>query len=209
MLATSATFEARSRKRDARARERDLGRGCDGENAILVARLAREVEDVRELLGLLGKIMHGVGVVPHDAEVGGGTLHGGETADRLIGVGHTRGVGILGDAEHALDGGIRSDEALDLVHVGAGLGHTDRDVLDAEVLGEAEVTVVTGRGAQPLHALELVPRGVTGHALLPIMDDDVLHDVEAGGAEDDGLLGGNAQKSPASLRADGMPSKQP
>ena len=26
------------------------------------------------------------------------------------------------------------------------------------------------------------------------MDDDVLHDVEAGGAEDDGLLGGNAQK---------------
>ena len=72
-------------------------RECD-----LVARLACEVEDVRELLGLLGKIMHGVGVVPHDAEVGGGTLHGGETADRLIGVGHTRGVGILGDAEHAL-----------------------------------------------------------------------------------------------------------
>ena len=174
---------------DARTGERDLGGGGDGEDAVLVAGLARAVEDVRELLGLLAEIVHGVGVVPHDAEIGGGALHGSQAADRLVRIGHTGG-----DAEHALDGGIRRHEALDLIHVGAGLGHADGDVLDAEVLGEAEVAVVTGGGAQPLHAVELVPGGVAGNALLPVVHDDVLHDVEAGGAEHDGLLGGDAQE---------------
>ena len=37
--------------------------------------------------------------------------------------------------------------------------------------------------------IDLAPRGVAGYTLLPIMDEDGLHDVQAGGPEHDGLLG--------------------
>ena len=105
-----------------------------------------------------------------------------------------RGVRILRHAEHALDGIVLGTEALDLVHVRAGLGHAHGNVLDAQVLGDAEVTIVAGRGTQELRMLELAPRRVAGHALLPIMDEDGLHDVQARRAEHDRLLGRHADE---------------
>ena len=42
--------------------------------------------------------------------------------------------------------------------------------------------------------LELTPRRVAGHALLPVVDEHGLHDVQARRTEHDGLLGRHAQK---------------
>ena len=93
----------RAEERDARAREGDLGGRGNAEDAVLVTRFARIVEDVRKLIGRIGEIMHGIGVVPHDAEVRG-SLHGGEPAHRFVRIGDAGRVRVLGDAEHALDG---------------------------------------------------------------------------------------------------------
>ena len=65
------------------------------------------------------------------------------------------------------------------------------------------MAVVARRRAQPLDALELVPRGVAGHALFPVVHDDVLHDVKAGGAQHDGLLRGDAQELAGKLARGG------
>ena len=93
--------------------------------------------------------MHGVGVVPEDAEVGGGAFHGGEAAHRLIGVGDAGGVRVLRHAPDALDGVVGGDEALHFFHIGAVLAKGDGNHLDAEIFANREVTVVAGDGAEP------------------------------------------------------------
>ena len=90
-------------ERDARTREGDLGGRRHAQDAVLVTRLARDVEDVRELVAIVGEIVHGIGVVPHDAEVRG-RLARGQATHCLLRVGDAGGVGVLGHAEHALDG---------------------------------------------------------------------------------------------------------
>ena len=56
------------------------------------------------------------------------------------------------------------NKALHLVHVGPVGGHGNGDHLDAERLGHAEVPIVAGAGAQPLHLVKLAPRRVAQRA---------------------------------------------
>ena len=66
---------ARTDKADASAREGDLGRRGKGHHAVLGTRRASEVKDVCELVGLVVQVVHAVGVVPEDAEIGRGRGH--------------------------------------------------------------------------------------------------------------------------------------
>ena len=182
--------------------EGDLGGGGEGDHAILVASLARGVEDVKELVALVIQVMHAVGVVPEDAEIGGGRLHRGEATDRLVGVGVARGVGVLGDAPDALDTLIGRDEALDLVHVRTVLDHTHGNVLDAQILGDAEVAIVAGRGTEELDTRavvrggELGPRSMAARALEPAHGHGIMLDQQTGATEHERLGRIDAQKLP-------------
>ena len=147
---------ARTDKADAGAREGDLGRRGKGHHAVLGARRAGKIEDVGELVGLVVQVVHAVGVVPEDAEIGRGRGHLDQATHGVLAKGDARGVGILGHAPDALDGIVGGDEALDLVHVGAVVGHRDGDVLDTQIGGDAKVAVVAGNRAQELDLLAVV-----------------------------------------------------
>ena len=193
---------ARTDKADAGAREGDLGRRGECHHAILGARRASEVKDVGELVGLVVQVVHAVGVVPEDAEIGRGRGHLDQAAHSVLAKGNARGVGILGHAPDTLDGIVGGNEALDLVHVGAVVGHRDGDVLDAQVGGDAKVAIVAGNGAQELDLLAVV-RGLVGvpglaaaRAAAPEHAGDIVLDQKARRTQHERLLGGAAQELP-------------
>ena len=191
---------ARTNKADAGAREGDLGRRGKGHHAILGARRASEVKDICELVGLVVQVVHAVSVVPKDAEIGRGRGHLDQAAHSVLAKGDARGVGILGHAPDALDGIVGGNQALNLVHVGAVVGHRDGDVLDAQVGGDAKVAIVAGNGAQELDLLAVV-RGLVGvpglaaaRATAPEHAGDVMLDQKARRTQHECLLGGAAQE---------------
>ena len=196
---------ARTDKADTGAREGDLGRRGKGHHAVLGARRASEVKDVCELVGLVVQVVHAVGVVPEDTEIGRGCGHLDQAAHGILAKGDARGVGILGHAPDTLDGIVGGNEALDLVHVGAVVSHRDGDVLDAQVGGDTKVAIVAGNGAQELDLLAVV-RGLVGvpglaaaRAATPEHAGDVMLDQQARRTQHERLLGGAAQKLPCQL----------
>ena len=153
--------------------------------------------------------MHAVGVVPEDAEIGRGRGHLNQATHGVLAKGDARGVGILGHAPDTLDGIVGGNEALDLVHVGAVVGHRDGDVLDAQVGGDAKVAIVAGNGAQELDLLAVV-RGLVGvpglaaaRATTPEHAGDVMLDQKARRTQHERLLGGAAQELPCQLACRG------
>ena len=176
---------ARTDKADAGAREGDLGRRGKGHHAILGARRASEVKDICELVGLVVQVVHAVSVVPKDAEIGRGRGHLDQAAHSVLAKGDARGVRILGHAPDALDGIVGGNQALNLVHVGAIVGHRDGDVLDAQVGGDAKVAIVAGNGAQELDLLAVVrclvslPRVAAARAATPEHTGDIVLDQQA------------------------------
>ena len=200
---------ARTDKADAGTREGDLGRRGKGHHAVLGARRAGKIEDVGELVGLVVQVVHAVGVVPEDAEIGRGRGHLDQATHGVLAKCDARGVGILGHAPDALDGVVGGNQALNLGHVGAVVGHRDGDVLDAQVGGDAKVAIVAGNGAQELDLLAVV-RGLVGvpglaaaRATAPEHTGDVVLDQKARRTQHKRLLGGAAQKLPRQLACRG------
>ncbi len=138
--------------------------------------------------------MDAVGVVPEDAEVGGGGLQCGKGAHGLVAVGDAGGVGVHGDAPDALDGGIVLDKVAHDVHIGAVGSHGNGDVLDAVVGGHGKVAVVAGRRAQELDLVELAPGGVASDAVGVGVSHGVVHEVKARRANDQHVCRIDAQK---------------
>ena len=193
---------ARADKADTGAREGDLGRRGKGHHAILGARRASEVEDIGELVGLVVQVVHAVGIVPEDAEIGRGRGHLDQATHGVLAKGDARGVGILGHAPDALDGVVDGNQALDLVHVGAVVGHRDGDILDTQVGGDAKVAVVAGNRAQELDLLAVV-RGLVSlpglaatRAAAPEHTGNIVLDQQARRTQYERLLGGATQKLP-------------
>ena len=193
---------ARADKADTGAREGDLGRRGKGHHAILGARRASEVEDIGELVGLVVQVVHAVGIVPEDAEIGRGRGHLDQATHGVLAKGDARGVGILGHAPDALDGVVGGNQALDLVHVGAVVGHRDGDILDTQVGGDAKVAVVAGNRAQELDLLAVV-RGLVSlpglaatRAAAPEHTGNIVLDQQARRTQYERLLGGATQKLP-------------
>ena len=153
--------------------------------------------------------MHAVGVVPEDAEIGRGRGHLDQAAHGVLAKGDTRGVGILGHAPDTLDGIIGGNEALDLVHIGAVVGHRDGNVLDTQVGGNAKVAIVAGNRAQELDLLAVVrclvslPRIATTRAATPEHTGDIVLDQQARRTQHERLLGGATQELPRQLACRG------
>ena len=149
---------------------------------------------IEELIAILSEIMYGVGIIPHNTEVGGGTLHRGKTAHRFRRIGDTRGVAVLRHAPYTLYGRIQG-KALHLVHIGAVFGHFDGDHLYTKRLTDAEVAVIAGGRAKEDHALLAYPRtgGIAG-AVQHRACNGIVHQVQAGVAANDDVLGGDARQ---------------
>ncbi len=82
------------------------------------------------------------------------------------------------------------------------LGHAHGNVLDAQILGDAEVAIVAGRGAEELDARavvrggELGPRGMAARALEPAHGHGIMLDQQTGATEHERLGRIDAQKLP-------------
>ena len=132
--------------------------------------------------------MDAVGVIPHQHEVGGGGLQGRQTADGLGRVHHALGVGVLGHVPHTLDGGILH-QLLHHVHIGASGGHGNSNHLHAEGLGDLEVPVIAGGGAEPLHLVQLAPWLLAvEQAVGKGLGHRVIHQLQTGVAAHEHLL---------------------
>ena len=145
-------------------------------------------------MALLVNVMHAVGVVPEDAEIGSGGLHGCQTVHRLVGVAHALRIGVQRDAPDALHGVVGTGELLDHVHIGARRHHRDRDHFDAEVLADREMAVVAGARTEEFDDREASPRRVAVRAEDPVAHDRVVHHVQAGVAADHEAVARDAEE---------------
>ena len=154
--------------------------------------------------------MHGVGVVPQDAEVGpGAPRQVREALDDLVRVDVSGRIRVFRHAPDALDARIVGHERFDPFHVGAAAVDRDVDQLEAEALGDHEVPVVAGYDAQKLERPRLAPpRGLrTERPVQPGVQHVLVHEREAGVPAGDGLSGRTPSSSAPSRRASGMPGK--
>ena len=148
------------------------------------------VQDGQHLIHLVGEGVHTVGVVPEDLEVRRGGLHGGQTAHGVVAVRIAVRVGVHRHAPDALDAVVILHKTLHHVHVRAGLQHGHRDQLEAEVLGDLEVTVITGGRAEELDVGAEAPGADGVHkARTPAQVDEIIHDGQRGVAAHQHLLG--------------------
>ena len=155
---------------------------------IAVARAS--LVDVRDADALRRQVMHGIGVVPEQPEVGGRGGHAREPLDGLLRVHGAGRVAVLRHAPHALDLRIRGDQLLDRVHVGTVVAQRHGDHLDAELVADRKVPVVAGHGADESDARLLRPRPhAVARALEQRVHDCVVHQTEAGIAADDHAIG--------------------
>ena len=171
--------------------ERHLRGGGELEAAVLGSRFATGGGDVEQLI-LLGRVVeqmvHAVRVVPEDAEVVGGALHGGQAAHRLVGIRRAAGVRVLRHAPDALDGVVGGDEVLHFFHIGAVLAKGDGNHLDAEIFANREVPVIAGDGAEPFHLGQTPPGRTSQGAEHQVAHHGVVHGRQARIAEHDDVL---------------------
>ena len=195
---------ARRHGGNARAGEGNLGGGAELVHQVGVAGGAGQLKDVGDGGGTLGvEEVLAVGVVPVHAEVGCGGLQARDALDDLVGIDAARGIGVLGDAPHALDVGV-GHEGLDGVHVRAVLTQRHADALEAELRDDAEVAVVAGNEADPLElaGLHLQKHRVgAADALDHGVADGVVHEGERALAAEEDVLGGHAQDVTEELAA--------
>ena len=152
--------------------------------------------NIQQLILALGAVqmMHAVGVVPENAEVIGGGRHGGQAAYNLVGVGYTAGVGVLGNAPHALDSGIAGYQGFYHIHVGAVFQQRHVDHVNAELFADGEVAVVARNRANPLDAVLVAAPGLSvAHAKAHDAGKGVIHCQQAGVAVNENVFGVSVQ----------------
>ena len=186
-------LRAGSHYRHACARQGDLGGRGELKHTVRMTGSGAHAQHIREGDKVAVKLVDTVSVIPHQQKIGCGRFHGGDAADGLITVNDAVGVGILGNAPHALDRRVL-DQLLHHVHIRAGGQHGDGDHGHAEGLGDLEVPVIAGCGAQPLHFVQLAPRLLAVQQAVGIgLSNGVVHQLQAGIAADKHVFGLRAQ----------------
>lgn len=132
--------------------------------------------------------MDAVGVVPNQGEVGRCGLQACQPGDGLLRIDEALGVGEFGNAPDALDRRVL-DQLLHQVHVRALRRHGDGDHFHAEGLGDGEMTVIARGRAEPFDlGLPAPGLGAVQQAVGPGLGDQVIHELQAGGAAHEALL---------------------
>ena len=181
---------------NARAGIRDLRGRCKIENHVLAAGLAALLENIQQLVAaLLIELVHNVSVVPENAEIGGCGGQGRQTTNSVIRIGHAVGIGILGVAPDALDGGIVVDKFLNGIHVGTRGGHGNRDHFNTKRLADRKVAIVTGCRANKLQFLLTAPGSLAApNAVKHCAGNRIVHEVERRIAPDEKIALGQIKQ---------------
>ena len=106
----------------------------------------------------------------------------------LIGVCNASGIAVFGNAPYTLDRRIAVDVFLDEIHIRSLVGHGNIDHLDTELLGDREMPVISGYGAQELNLIKPAPRRGTANSEYHRSCDRIIHYIEAGVSENDNVL---------------------
>ena len=168
--------------------EGDLGGGSKLIDHVGSAGFGTQGDNIPERLKLAVKLVDAVSVVPHDGKIGSRRLQIGKTIHGFVGVGVALGIGIFGHAPNTLDQRILH-QLLHHIHIGAKGGHGHGDQLIAKILGDAEMAVVSGAGAQELDTLLLAPGTLAVlEAIGMSPGDQIVHEAQAGVATNEGLL---------------------
>ena len=124
--------------------------------------------------------MHGVGVIPHDAEIRCAGLHAGEAAGLVLRNHGAGGVGEHRHHPHALDCRVRH-QLFDGLYIRPVFFHRHRHQLEAKLLRDGKVAVIARHWADPLEFFFLAPRlrGIIG-AEEERPRNQVKHDVQGG-----------------------------
>ena len=184
----------RGHDRYARAGQGDLGGGGVLEHHVRVPRLAAEGQYVVKGHERALKLMHAVGVVPHQQKVRRRGLQCGNAPHRFGGVHDAVRIGVFGYAPHTLHGGIPY-QRLYQVHVRAGGRHGHGDHLRAEGLCDLEMPVIAGSRAQPFYLVQSAPGCFAVEQSVGIcLGDGVIHQRQRGAAADETFLCPAAQQ---------------
>ena len=152
-----------------------------------------QFQDVCDLNALAREVMHAVGVVPIETEVRGCGLHRRQPLGDRIGIDRSRGIAVLGNAPHALDGCVLRHQAFDFIHVRTIFAECDRNHADAVALADGEVPVVAGNGTQERNLSLLGPgRGAVAGAFEQREGHGVMHQGETGVVGNDQLFSGRS-----------------
>ena len=146
-----------------------------------MTRLGARVDDVEDMVlerRVVVEMMHGVGVVPEDSEVAGSRLECGQPTYDFVRVRVAAGVRVLGDAPDTLDRWV-CYEARNFGNVRAVLAQLDGNHLDAKVLADGEMTIISRARANELDVIELAPGRLAAQSRYPGPRNGVEHDVEA------------------------------
>ena len=131
--------------------------------------------------------MHHIGVIPENPEISGGRLQSRHSADNLVAVGYSLGIGIFRHAPYALYLAVLH-KLLHRVHIRAFGSHSDRYKLKAEIFGNGKMTVISRNRADKLKPVLLTPR-LAAHAVSHRLSDGIEHHVERGIPSDYYLVG--------------------
>ena len=178
----------------AAAREGNLRGRSELEYHIRIASLLALLDDVQQVVVILGEMVYAVCVIPENAEILSLRLEVCKTLYNCVGISNAGRVGVHRNAPDTLDLLVLGNQLLYSVHVRTVLEVINVDHLDTERLADSEVSVIAGSRAEELHMLVFAPGLLAAeYAKLHCTDNDVVHHLEAGVAAYDDLVSGNAE----------------
>ena len=162
------------------SRHGDLRGGGEHQWPVGVASGRGDPEDVERLRFGIGEVMHRVCVVPEDAKIGCGGWQRCEDLRLLDGHGLSARVRVHGHQPHATYRRVFQVRADGLEVEATILQVRERNHPDAHGFGDRKVPVIAGDGAQKADLLIAPRHRGARNAVQQRVDDDVVHDVQAG-----------------------------
>src|SRR5690625_4229948 len=145
-------FARRAEEGYATAREGDLRRRGPNPETVRVAGVFRAPQHIDDFREFISRGVHGIGVIPHDAEIRGSRFHRRELFDAFLARRHPRRVSEHWHGPHALRRRIFS-QLSDSIYVWPIFEHWHGDIFKAELLRDGVVAVVAWHRADPLALL--------------------------------------------------------
>ena len=136
--------------------------------------------------------MYAVRVIPEDTKILCCRLQVCEAAYGFIRVGDALRIGVLRHTPNAFDCRVVVDQFFYPIHIRSGYGHRDVDHLNSEGFGDGEVTIITRYRTQKFYFVQLAPGSMSQDTMHHGSRYRVIHDVQAGIAIDDDVVGGYA-----------------
>ena len=178
--------------RNAGTRKADLRCGAEFIYQIRISGFFTFMQNFQDIiLIIVVQVMYIIGIVPVDAEILSRGLQPCEPAYRFIRISDALRIGILGNTPDSLNRRIFAHKLLHHIHVRAFRSHGNVDHLNPKILRNREMPVVTGHRAEELHDRKLAPGRTAADAMRHGTRHRIIHDIQAGIAIDDDLVGGN------------------